>query len=317
MDKEIANPKTNSTETSTQPFLSNEKLLENLIKLGLTVANPTYALEYLECVSYYRLCRFFHLFKDPETSIFDNGTKFEDFVDVYEVDEILQNLVFAAIKPIENFFKAKLTSFFRTLSGKEKNAFIHEKNIYEDLSQHFSIQSNFYKNSIRMIKKSEADRLVLEFISKYPNSNRFDAWTSIDHLSLGSLSYLISCFNEESKLKLLDFLNLDYVHNEYDVLTSSLHSINVIRNICAHNGPLIGTTLSVKFTNILDPHWNNVNKYTISSVLYLINQILKEIPVKKAFRPIWTKNIINLMNSDIKLDIKATTNFDANHILIK
>ena len=71
-----------------KPPLTLDQQVDRLIERGLQVPNHNLAVKTLQAISYYRLSAYFLPFQ-KEPNKFNDGTKFEDILQLYEFVELL------------------------------------------------------------------------------------------------------------------------------------------------------------------------------------------------------------------------------------
>ena len=184
-----------------------------------------------------------------------NGTRYENLsfdglVARYYRDKHLKQAVLHAVEDIETTLNTKIASVLGKKYGafgyldfrlwcqrNTKNKFLHGK--YMDKFAIQKEQTNFLENLQRSIRKSDSRdvQYFLENTEKiYP-----PIWLVMNELTLGTTIHLYKLMNKSNQRMISDYFNC-----KTDELVSWLESINLIRNICCHNGILADFKLKTK-----------------------------------------------------------------------
>ena len=195
---------------------------------GLTFSDEKAAESFLGQVSYFRIAAYLRpMESDKQTHQFKAGATFENAIALYEFDNDLRQLLFAAIQRIEVALRSKITHHFSMQHG----AFW-----FTEMSLHES-EHRFLENLTsldREVVRSKED-FIKEHFSKYDKPEFPPAWKTLELASLGTLSKLYYNFADNNvKKKIAREFNLP----QHEVLESWMRSLSALRNYCAHHSRL-------------------------------------------------------------------------------
>jgi abortive infection bacteriophage resistance protein len=258
------------TPFNKHPTLYSEQL-QLLKDRGLKIKSDAKVLYLLERLSYYRLSGYWHvlLTDDKEAHKFREGANFETAFRLYRFDRDLRLLVLRDIEKIEVAIRAKMTYI---LSHSYSSFWFRNNELFK--------KAKDLDETLRRLK-NEYDKSDEQYIKAFKNrySNNFPpSWMLLELTSFGSLSMLYNQLKPlPEKKEISDFFGLDA-----KTFSSWLHSLNYIRNVCAHHSRLWNRELQVPPRRLLSPHFtwlsddtapNNKVYYILSIMLYLLSSV--------------------------------------------
>lgn len=261
-----------------KPPLTYSEQLDLLLKRGLQVENKTEAIHCLKNISYYRLSAYFLPFKQSEE--FRNGTSFKDIIDLYTFDRKLRLLILDAIEPIEVALRTQIIYHLSHKYGAF--GYLDEKNF-----------SNRFKHAkwLQNLNESMSDStetFIKHYKTKYTLTTHLPLWMAIEIISFGNLSYLFRRLKGEDQQVIANIYNIKDV-----VLTSWLHALVYLRNLCAHHARLWNRTLTFKpALPQKSSIWRGVKNDSIYSLLAIMGYLLNEINPSS----MWTSKLHTLLN---------------------
>jgi len=235
--------KLQSLKNQQNGYSKEHKTFDEQLKIlharGLIVSNDKYAITKLQHINYYRLSAYFlplqHKKSSENKNQFLPNTTFEDIIKLYYFDTELRKIVFEAIEAIEIYFRTQI-AYYHAQQYKPYG--------YLD-QENFKTDQEFYSKIIDTLKE-EAYRANEEFIphfeAKYQTTD-LPIWTLVEVISFGTLSKIYSILKTEEQKNVIH--QLKGINNA--VFKNWLHSLSVVRNICAHHSRLWNKTLGVKF----------------------------------------------------------------------
>ena len=284
----------------TKPALTFEEQIALLKSRGLVIDDEKRATRHLSNVSYYRMSAYMLSFKklDANENVldeFEEGTTWDNVYDLYKFDRKLRLLIFDAIERIEIALR---TQVIYQLSHKYGSHWQNKKNIfkstytdprtgksvnvYNDIKKHIAIELN--KNNTIFIQHYKA---------KYDNPKTPPSWMSVELLYFSELSKI--CQGLAKRADRTALAKAFGVMNE-EIFCSWLHTLNYIRNICAHHARLWNIKVDVvpkKYYNKTDKVWltnEEVDKvqstklfYTLCVILYLLQTVNPRTKFKQHF----------------------------------
>lgn len=189
----------------------------------MVVEDHDYAKHYLKNINYYRLSAYWLPFEiDHSNHRFKPGTRFEDVLQHYNFDRELRLLLLDAIERIE---VAVRTAWAYELSHKVNS------HAYLDITlfKNAGVYQRCLQNLQEEINRS-SEIFIDHYRSKYDTPRLPPIWAIVEVLSLGQLSRWYSNLHRKFSRNIAQNFELDS-----SVLTSFLHHLSIIRNLCAHH----------------------------------------------------------------------------------
>lgn len=214
-----------------KPALNIAQQVALLQQRGLIIQDQSFAEHFLSMVSYYRLEGYWWPFQsDKVNHIFKPNSRFEDVIALYNFDRELRLIVFDMIERIEIALRTQL--IYRL-------SLTHTPWWFEDSSLFNNLQ--YWQDSKTEIEK-EVNRSKEIFIQEHKNKYTSDsrcppAWKSIELISFGALSKIYSNLNGNIVIE-KDQIAFEFGTANHTYLNSWLHTITIVRNICAHHSRL-------------------------------------------------------------------------------
>jgi abortive infection bacteriophage resistance protein len=226
-----------------KPPLSVEDQLGRLISRGLAISDRAAATHYLHHIGYYRLSGYTRPFlKDPTglgTPTFKPGSTFEDVLDRYIFDRKLRLLVMDAIERIEVSIRSAFSNAIATRHGSH---WYLDKKIFDASLSHISyIDEIKHQIGHDNQNKDRRDIYIQHYYDKYSSPDMPPCWMVFESVSFGIIS---------KTYKHLIHPEFDFICKplglNHGVLTSWLHSLSYVRNICAHHARLWNRECRIK-----------------------------------------------------------------------
>jgi len=212
----------------TKPAKSFEEQLQLLIDRGLIVADQDSAIHALSHINYYRLSAYWiPLLTSREENTFQDGTTFNDILNLYIFDRELRLLVLDAIERVEISFRTQWAhqlslkygphAYFADSRGMRKRDTWLRSN-KQDLLEHLNRSDEMFVAHYRHAYKEELP----------------PAWVSCEVMSLGLLSRWFSNLNAyPARTAIANAYSLNEA-----VLEGVMEHLTYIRNLCAHHSRL-------------------------------------------------------------------------------
>lgn len=218
----------------TKKPLTFNKQVDLLIDRGLMVADRELLLVHLNNVNYYRLSAYWYPFRLPDQTL-KPDTTFEMIWRRYTFDRQLRLLVMDAIERVEIAVRTQLTNIFTLKYG----AFGHLNK--DNLPNITPERWDELIHKIRDEADHSQERFVEHFRQKYENEPDLPLWMAVELMTFGMLFTLFRGTESEIKRSVAAVYGISA-----EVLTSWLHCLNQIRNICAHHGRLWNRALGIR-----------------------------------------------------------------------
>lgn len=212
----------------TKPPLTLDQQLDQLMARGMQCADRAQAIHYLGHLNYYRLGAYWLPFEaDHATHTFKAGTRFEDVLNLYVFDRELRLLVLDAIERIEVSIR---TGWAYALA--------HRYGPHAHLDAGLFKQPPKWDHALQAQKlEDEARKSHETFIQHYYGKYQEPLpplWAVVELMTLGQLSKWYGNLRQGS--------DRNAIARRYDMdeinLTSFLHHLSTVRNLCAHHSRL-------------------------------------------------------------------------------
>ncbi len=226
-----------------KPPLNIPGQIQLLLSRGLVIRDHAHAEHYLKHIGYYRLSGYAHPFQIGGTGVnrhnFTHGVTFEMILDRYVFDRKLRLLVLDTIERIEISLRATLTNVIAPLHGA------HWYMLKTPFDLNFN-HTGFIDDIKRQIchdpsQQGRRDIHIEHYYQTYSIPDMPPAWMVFESVSFGTISYAYKNLAPPGFSPICSAFGLPN-----DILKSWLHSINYIRNICAHHGRLWNRECRIK-----------------------------------------------------------------------
>ena len=260
----------------------------NLLKSrGLQIIDESRAARYLQNIGYYRLSGYMYPFlADTRQHRYKEGVTFENILNLYRFDRELRLLVFAGIEKIEIALRSQVTNQFSVAS---QDPFWYTKSVYfADPAKHAS----FLEGLSTYIDRSN-DIFIKHFYDTYSDPWP-PVWVIFEILSMGQFSILYSMTTKSPPRRAV----ADYFGVKETVLTTWLHTLVYVRNICAHHARLWNKDLriSVKLPRKTANKWLSITNLTdrkvyiiLAIIIYLLDTITPHHTFRQKINGLMTK----------------------------
>ncbi len=261
-----------------KPSLSIDEQIELLESRGLILNDISRTKRHLSSISYYRLSAYMIYFMEKDSlgskiDKFKPDTTWNKIIDLYRFDRKFRLLIFDAIERIEIGLRTQLIqqlsqkygshwhtnpALFKILvfDSRLKNE-KHYRNIFNEINDHIREQ----------IDSNKSMEFIKHYINKYTEPDTPPSWMSIEIMYFNHLSLICKALSNKKDLSDLS----SYFSLPNEIFISWMHTINYIRNICAHHSRLWNITLQVnpaklKYSKRLK--WISNTDFTQTSKMY-------------------------------------------------
>jgi abortive infection bacteriophage resistance protein len=234
-----------------KPVLTVADSIQRLKNRGLMIANDQDAERFLRAIGYFRFRGYALPFMEDAPVGFAHGnrqfragTTFSDVQGLYEFDRALRSLVMEQIDRIE---VAVRTAILQELNGTFGTHWYLDfsKKIFKDAAD----QAKWFGEVAREVDRSKNQPFIVHYQNKYTNPRLPPSWAVAECLSFGKWSTLYKQL-AHGKSAIAGGFALSA-----PILESWLHSLNVLRNACAHHGRIWNRVLP--FTPQAHPHFSS------------------------------------------------------------
>lgn len=221
----------------TEPPLTITEQLALLQHNNLTINNVDTVKEVLTAVGYFRLNNYMKYFK--RDSKFRHGTNIEEIQELYEFDKQLRICLFEAIADIEIAIKALINN---TLACKYGSHWIERSGIFKPTF--FSYHQALITEIAHYCKNNPEEYFIKKYKQTYSEPELPPSWMIMEVLSFGKVSMIYDgILGTDDRVGIAAYLKM---HD--NILTSWLHSLTYIRNLCAHHAKILDRNLTIKPT---------------------------------------------------------------------
>jgi len=243
-----------------KPPLKISDQVDLLESRGLVINDKRAARSFLEHHNYYQLNAYFHKFYQS-TDLFFKGTTFDHIVEISNTDAWLRHQIFAVLEPIENHLRCRIAYHLATKYGSDV---LYHFDKFDDVRCWEKNLSKITKEIFRNGKNPVVKHHIDIYDSVFP------IWVAAEFVSFGTLSMLYSNLKQEDSSRISN----DYFRVPDEYLKSWLHSLTVLRNICAHSGYLFRREIPTVPKRFPDMNWGpSANSNKLFIFLYVIKRL--------------------------------------------
>lgn len=228
---------------------SLDEQVDILTGRGLEVGDREYAKAVLLDGNYYRLSGYLRQFQtDPRggDNSFPAGTTLHDVLAARDVDAEFSELLLAGLLQIERVIRSRFAYYSATRLGAS--------GYYVDASGYLPSMPGLDGHLARV--KDQLCRVRTPMIARYAVGDDLTGvpiWVAVEHLPFGTVSRMMEYVVDKRAAKdVADSLGLPW-----EGFTSTVHSLAVLRNGCAHHAQLWHRRPAVQspFPRKLRPQW--------------------------------------------------------------
>ncbi len=284
-------------EIYNKPPLTYTEQVELLRSRGMIISDKRRTERHLANISYYRLSAYMLPYKQKENGkildSFREGVTWDTVYNLYVFDRKLRLLVFDAIERLEVSIRAQI---IYQLSHKYGSHWQDRPEIFnppksitlrDGRTVTMDVYGDIQKHIKEQLHSNKAEVFIQHYCNKYDTPENPPSWMSIEVMYFNHLSRICT------GLKLRTDINgiSSYFSLSPKTFCSWLHTINYVRNICAHHARLWNRDMNIvpeklAFSKSLD--WlNNPNTVKRSKLYYflcMLNYMLQTANPTSTFR---------------------------------
>lgn len=218
----------------TKEFKTIDEQIEILKSRGLSIPDNTVARDFLLRNNYYRISGYSLTLRSHD--IFNPNVTFQNIADIYEFDHELRHILLQYIETIEVTVKSIYAYEFTKEFGP--NGYL-DHNHFSDISKHKEIIDKGEKQKeLRLPHEAYLKHYVIELQQDIP------LWAYVDLLTISDISFLYTITEQSVK----DAVAMDLGLNIQGaaLLSRFMHSLTIIRNLCAHGSRLFNRLFEQK-----------------------------------------------------------------------
>lgn len=207
-----------------KPPKTFDEQIELIKSRGLIINNEERLRKYLINISYYHLSAYFKSFQENDK--FKDGTTFENVINLYQFDKKLRLLLLDVLERIEKSFKCSV--IYNPAIKHDNSHWYLDSNLY--YSQ--EVFDSFIEPLLNNIKTSK-EVSIRHYYSKYAEPEYPPSWVALEVLTFGECVKLCRQLKRSEQNSFSRQFDIDK-----KFLINWMHSLSVIRNICAHHSRL-------------------------------------------------------------------------------
>ncbi len=214
-----------------QEAFTVQRQVENLKALNLTIENESFAVDFLNDVSYFRFIKAYSLGLKPKNGSYYDGVTFEQLVELYLFNANFRQLLFAQIEKVEINLRCRVSNYFSStygVLGYENSANFADANFH----------TAFLADINNEINRNKRAPFIKNFQNNYENGD-IPFYALVEIFSFGTLSKFFKNMKNADKKIIANTYEITYTYFE-----SWIESIAYVRNICAHYGRLYNAKLT-------------------------------------------------------------------------
>ena len=207
-------------------FKTIEEQIEILKERGLTISDDNSAKDFLLRNNYYRISGYSLTLRSHD--VFTSNATFQNIVDIYSFDHELRHILLKYIDTIEVTVKSIYAYEFTKRHGP--TGYLHSYH-FSDVAKHGEIMEKAEKQKESRLPH---EAYLKHFVEKL-NQN-IPLWAYVDLLTISDISFLYKISEQDVKDAVASSMGLQKCGAA--ILESFMHSITIIRNLCAHGSRL-------------------------------------------------------------------------------
>jgi abortive infection bacteriophage resistance protein len=208
-------------------FQSINQQIDILRSRGLNITDELQAKQFLLHNNYYRVSGYSLTLR--KNDVFSKNARFQNIIDIYNFDHELRNIVLKYIEIIE----VKMKSIYAYEFTKVHGAMGYRDHTF------FSNQQK-HKDILLKADGQKQTRLPHEaYLKHFINDLQQDIpfWAYVDLLTIADISFFYSISEQSIKKAVADRFELTMSQGPH-ILGRFMHSMTIIRNLCAHGSRL-------------------------------------------------------------------------------
>lgn len=204
-------------------FKTIEEQLQILRSRGLTINDEPQARDFLLHNNYYRISGYSLTLR--KNDVFSKSATFQNIVDIYNFDHELRHIILQYLEVIEVQMKSVYVYEFTKVHGP-----------IGYLDEAFFTNKSKHKEIIDKAEQQKTQRLPHEaYLKHFVNELQQDIplWAYVDLFTISDISFLYSISEQPIKDAVARTFGLT-MNKGASILGSYMHSLTIIRNLCAH-----------------------------------------------------------------------------------
>ncbi len=210
----------------TKTFKTLDEQIEILIEKGLVIDDIEEAKTILLRENYFFINGYRHLFMQPDSNRFIEGTNFRELHAMFYFDRQLRNIIFKHILIFENNLKSILAYVMSKNHGFKENNYLNTNNFVRDSRKIRQINDLIRKMKRQISVNGKQHTATAHYLNNY---GYIPLWVVVKVLSFGIVGELYTVLQYQDQKEIADVFAIDiYSMVEYLPILANY------RNLCAH-----------------------------------------------------------------------------------
>ncbi len=208
---------------SDKGFKTIEEQIEILRSRGLTINDEARARDFLLRNNYYRISGYSLTLR--KNDIFSKSATFQNIIDICQFDQELRHILLQYLEVIEVQMKSIYAYEFTKVHGP---AGYLDETFFTDKSKHKEIIT---KANLQKVQRLPHEAYLKHFVNDLQQD--IPLWAYVDLLTISDISFLYFISEQAIKDAVARSFGLT-MRKGASILGSYMHSMTIIRNLCAH-----------------------------------------------------------------------------------
>ncbi len=250
-------------------FKTIDEQIQILLSRGLNISDIEQASDFLLHNNYYRISGYSLTLRSHD--VFHENASLQNIIDIYTFDHKLRHLLLAYIDIIEVSFKSVYSYEFTKRYGATGHL---DSKYFTDIQKHSEI--------IKKAEKQQNSRLPHEAYIKHfvvDLKQNIPLWAYVDLLTISDISFLYKISTEDVQKAVADTFGI--LVKGPNLLAKFMHSITILRNLCAHGVRLYNRlfeqkpSLNKQQRQMLHQDDNGIDNAHLFGYLLIMQRLLK------------------------------------------
>jgi abortive infection bacteriophage resistance protein len=236
-------------------------------ELDITCYEESKLKEILLDIGYYRLGFYCHYYFDKQNKKYSKDVKISDIINLYYLDVDLKYLLLKYINRIEINFRTKLIYYVSMRYKDDSRWYVNDSILDEESIKNFKdkVYTDKFKSDNLTLKKHHIN---------YPDDDFAPCWKVFEYLTFGSI---ITIFGSIKDPAVKQMISEKYGIRDLNKFFRLLHSVRLIRNICAHSGVLFDYSLPQSLSSIPQITYNKEDRNSLDASIKVIGFFIQTI----------------------------------------
>lgn len=236
-------------------------------ELDLSCYDEAKLKEMLLDIGYYRLGFYCYYYFDKKANKFSKDIKISDIINLYYLDIDLKYLLLKYINRIEINFRTKLI-YYVSMKYKENSRWYVDDTIMDAES------IKVFKDKIYNDKFKQDNLTLKKHHINYKEDEYAPCWKVFEYLTFGTILTIFGNIKDQSVKQII---SEKYGIKDLDKFFKLLHTVRLIRNICAHSGVLFDYSLPQSVSSIPQINYNKGDRNSLDTSIKVIGFFIETI----------------------------------------